>query len=180
MLKIKSNTNEFTIIFLRRLERKRMLKRSCSASVQFSTPSSFLLLFFFFSFLVSALFCFSPLFSFQFRRSLLLQRPSFSPAIFFFSLGVLPFIYQPKILFQPKRFLAQKHFFQPKIFFSVQRHSSLLLFSALFFSGSALFFLFQCLLFFFSLTPFIQDPIFSLAASNLFYLNKSLFSSNLE
>ena len=135
MLKIKSNTNKFTIIFLRRLERKRMLKRSCSASVQFSTPSSFLLLFFFFSFLVNALFCFSPLFSFQFRRSLLLQRPSFSPALFFFSLGVLPFIFQPKILFQPKTF------------FSVQRHSSLLLFSALFFSGSALFFLFQRLFF---------------------------------
>ena len=38
---------------------------------------------------------------------------------------------------------------------------------------------FQRLPFFFSLAPFIQDPIFSLVASHLFYLNKSLFSSNL-
>ena len=150
MLKIKSNTNEFTIIFLRRLERKRMLKRSCSASVQFSTPSSFLLLFFFFSFLVSALFCFSPLFYFQFRRSLLLQRPSFSPALVFFSLGVLPFIFQPKILFQPKRFLAQKHFFQPKMFFQ--------------FSATLLFF-------FFLLYSFLVQPsFFSFSASFFSFL----------
>ena len=175
MLKIKSNTNKFTIIFLRRLERKRMLKRSCSASVQFSTPSSFLLIFFFFSFLVNALFCFSPLFSFQFRRSLLLQRPSFSPALFFFSLGVLPFSFQPKILFQPKN-----TFFSPKRFF--QFSATLLFFFFLLYSFlvQPSFFRFQRLLFFFSLTPFIQDPIFFLAASHLFYLNKSLFSSNLE
>ena len=32
----------------------------------------------------------------------------------------------------------------------------------------------------FPLVPFIQDPIFSLAASRLFYLNKSSFSSNLQ
>ena len=117
---------------------------------------------------------FQPSFSFSFSAAVLFlflflfSKLLFAPALFFFSLGVLPFIFQPKILFSAQTFLLQ---------FS---HSSLLLFSALFFSGSALFFLFQCLLFFFSLTPFIQDPIFSLAASNLFYLNKSLFSSNLE
>ena len=65
MLKIKSNTNEFTIIFLRRLERKRMLKRSRLASIQFSTPSSFLL--FFFS--GQRPFLLQPSFSFQFQRS---------------------------------------------------------------------------------------------------------------
>ena len=32
----------------------------------------------------------------------------------------------------------------------------------------------------FPLVPFIQDPIFFLAASRLFYLNKSSFSSNLQ
>ena len=184
MLKIKSNTNEFTIIFLRRLETKRMLKRSRSTSVQFSTPSSF------FYFLVSALFCFSPLFLFSFGAPfsasasltfsfLLVCCPLlFSPKYFF-----SPNVFQPKnTFFSPKRFcFSPKRFsVQPKTFFSVQCHSSLLVFSGLFFFGSALFFLFQRLLFFFSLAPFIQDAIFSLAASHLLYLNKSLFSSNLE
>ena len=155
--------------------------------------------FFFFSvsaffFLSSSASLFSSFFCFCFPRY------CFAPALFFFSLGVLPFIFQPKIpFFQPKRFSAfqpKNTFFSPKHFcfslklFSVQpktfffffqcSHSSLLLFSALFFSGSALSFLFQCHLFFFSLAPFIQGPIFSLATSHLFYLNKSLFSSNLE
>ena len=118
--------------------------------------------------------------------------PHFSPGLSFFSLGVLLFIFQPKILFfSPKTlFLAQNVFasaqnffqFSPKRFFFLFQfsHSSLLLFSALFFSGSALSFLFQCHLVFFSLAPFIQDPMFSLAASHLFYLNKSLFYSNME
>ena len=47
-------------------------------------------------------------------------RCCYAPALFFFSLGVLPFIFLPKILsfFQPKRFSA----FQPKntFFFSAQ------------------------------------------------------------
>ena len=93
------------------------------------------------------------------------------------------FFFNPNV-FQPKNpFFSQKFFcFSPKRFFFFFQfsHSSLLLFFALFFFGSALFFLFQRLLFFFSLAPFIQDPMFSLAASHLFYLNKSLFSSNLE
>ena len=107
MLKIKFNINEFTIVFffLRRLEGKRMLKRSrlasqfsvclpfCSASVQFSASL------FFFSF------CFSVFSFFWFRFQRLLcfcSTPpfiSFLPAFLFFSVHVLPF------------FSAQKHFF---------------------------------------------------------------------
>ena len=157
-----------------------MPKRSCSASVQFSTPSSFLLLFFFFSFLVSALFCFSPLFLFSVSAlpSALASLLFSSPLFLFFRCVALYFSAQNT--FSAQTFFSPKTLFSAQNVFSVQRHSSLLLFSALFFSGLALFFLFQCLLFFFSLTSFIQDPIFSLAASNLFYLNKSLFSSNLE
>ena len=102
-------------------------------------------------------FCFSLFFFlfFQRRTSLsfsvsCIRRCCSAPALFFFSFCVLPFIFQPKILlFQPKRFSAPKYFFQPKtffgsaqffFFFSQFNHSSLLLFSALFFSGSALFF----------------------------------------
>ena len=142
MLKIKSNTNKFTIIFLRRLERKRMLKRSCSASVQFSTPSSFLLLFFFFFFFGQRPFLLQP--SFFFSVSAL---PSTSASLLFSSPLFLFFRCVALYFSAQNTFSAQKHFFQPKTFFSVQRHSSLLLFSALFFSGSALFFLFQRLFF---------------------------------
>ena len=194
MLKIKSNTNEFTIIFLRRLKRKRMLKRSRSASVQFRTPSTFLLLFFLFQHLFSLFFLllFSAA-SFSFSVSVLAPHFCFSPPFLFFWSVALYFsalnTFSAQTFFSPKTlFLAQNVFasaqnvfqFSPKHYFSVQCHSSLLVFSGLFFSGLALFFLFQRLLFFFSLAPFIQDPIFSLAASHLFYLNKSLFSSNLE
>ena len=76
------------------------------------------------------LFCFNPLFLFSFSTPSLFSSPHFF--LFFW----LPFI------FQPKRFSAQTFLLQ----FS---HSSLLLFSALFFSGSALLFLFQRLLLFF-------------------------------
>ena len=113
------------------------------------------------------------------------------PSFLFFRCVALYF--QPKILFS-----AQKHFFQPKtfllqpktffssaqniffFFFSVQPlfSSSSFLQTCCSFKFSLLFF--QHLLFFFSLAPFIQGPIFSLATSHLFYLNKSLFSSNLE
>ena len=78
--------------------------------------------------------------------------------------------------FSPKVF----QFFSPNVFASVQPlfSSSSFLQTCCSFKFSLLFF--QCLLFFFSLAPFIQGPIFSLVASHLFYLNKSLFSSNLE
>ena len=107
MLKIKSNTNKFTIIFLRRLERKRMLKRSCSASVQFSTPSSFLLLFFFFLFFG--------------------QRPFLLQPSFFFSVSALPSALA-SLLFSSPLFLffrcvalyfsAQNTFSAQNVFFS--------------------------------------------------------------
>ena len=137
-----------------------------SLSFNFSTAVLFLFLFLF----SMLLFCSSPLFLFFLCVSLYFSAQN----TFFFS---------PKTLFSAQNvFASAQNVFQfsPKHFFSVQCHSSLLVFSGLFFSGLALFFLFQRLLFFFSLAPFIQDPIFSLAASHLFYLNKSLFSSNLE
>ena len=87
---------------------------------------------------------------------------SFLPAFFFFSLGVLPFIFQPKrfSVFQPKTFLLQpKTFFssaQNVFFFSVQPlfSSSSFLQTCCSFKFSLLFF--QRLLFFFSLAPFIK------------------------
>ena len=152
MLKIKSNTNEFTIIFLRRLETKRMLKRSRSTSVQFSTPSSF------FYFLVSALFCFSPLFLFSFGAPF----SALASLTFSFLLVCCPLLFSPKYFFSPNVFQPKNTFFQPKtfllqpktffssaqnVFFFQFSYSSILLFSALFFPSSALFFFFQRLLF---------------------------------
>ena len=125
---------------------------------------------FFFCFLYpTLLFCSSPLFLFFLCVALYFsaQNTSFSAQTFF----------SPQILFSAQNFFRFSPIF---FFFSQFNHSSLLLFSALFFSGSALSFLFQRLLFFFSLAPFIQDPMFSLAASHLFCLNKSLFYSNME
>ena len=142
------------------------------------------------NYLFSTLFLFQPFYFFlsaphhPFLFLFVFQHLPFASALLFFSFGSrVPFFSAQKHSFQPKTILssAQKHFFQPKRF-SVFFSATLLFFffSALFFSGSALFFLFQRLLFFFSLAPFIQDPMFSLAASHLFYLNKSLFSSNME
>ena len=123
--------------------------------------------------LFSTLFLFQPFFfSFFQRRTSLsfsvscIPRCCSAPALFFFSFCVLPFIFQPKILlFQPKRFSAPKYFFQPKtffgsaqfffFFFSVQPLFSSSFFCFILFWFSPLFFLFQRLLFFFSLAPFI-------------------------
>ena len=171
----------------------------CSARFLCSSPL-FLFLsaphtsFFLFCFLVSRHFSSSLFFQPSFSFLQVCCPLFFSPKYFFFSPNVFQLfnlnVFQPKnTFFSPKRFCFSPKLFsvQPKTFFFFFfffffqfSHSSLLLFSALFFSGSALFFLFQRLLFFFSLAPFIQDPMFSLAASHLFYLNKSLFSSNLE
>ena len=154
-------------------------KETPSASTSFSVPVPC----FSVSFLLQRPFLFwSALFSFFCSPFPVPPFSSFcflvQPLFLFFLVHVLPF-------FSPKTFLNPKHFsVQPKTFFSLAQniffffqfsHSSLLLFSALFFSGSALFFLFQRLLFFFSLAPFIQDPMFSLAASHLFYLNNLYF-----
>ena len=157
------------------------------------------------SFFFSFLFCFQLTFFFILVQRLLLlllfslpftflQRltSSFLQTCCSFKFSLL--FFQTKTVLSPKYFFsfsAQKFFSfsaqmffsffsDPNVFASVQPLFSASFFSALFFSGSSLFFLFQHLLFFFSLAPFIQGPIFSLAASHLFYLNKSLFSSNLK
>ena len=164
MLKIKSNTNEFTIIFSEKIGKKINAEKFSVPALSFFLLQRLFLLFFSsgqrLSF-ASALFFFS-----------VSALPHFSPALtFFFSFG-FPLFFSPKyFFFQPKRFSV----FSAQTFLLQFSHSSLLLFSALFFSGSALFFLFQRLLFFFSLAPFIQDPMFSLAASHLFYLNNLYF-----
>ena len=116
MLKIKSHTNEFTIIFLRRLKRKRMLKRSRSASVQFRTPSTFLLLFFLFQHLFSLFFLllFSAA-SFSFSVSVLAPHFCFSPPFLFFW-------FTCALFFSPKTFFSTQNnsLFSPKTFFSAQ------------------------------------------------------------
>ena len=156
MLKIKSNTNNFTIIFSEKIGKKKnaqkILFSLCLVQHPFFFSPSFLLV------LVSFLF-----FCFCF------QRPSlflFSASFCFFS-SCLSFLFSSRVpFFQPKNiFFSPKHFCVSPKPFSIQPKT---------------FFFFQRLLLFFSLALFIQDPIFSLAASHLFYLNKSLFSSNLE
>ena len=148
MLKIKSNTNKFAIIFSEKIGKKKnaqkILFSLCSVQHPFFFSPSFLLVsvsFLFFAFVFNAPLCFFSAPPFV----------SFLPAFLFFLVHVCPF-------------------FNPKTFFLAQN---------VFASAQNLFF-FQRLLLFFSLALFIQDPIFSLAASHLFYLNKSLFSSNLE
>ena len=150
MLKIKSNTNEFTIIFSEKIEKKINAKKILYSSPLFLSAlaplSSFLL------FWSAPLFCFNPLFLFSFSAPSLFSSPHFF--LFFW----LPFIFQPKILFfQPKRFSAQTFFsfsaqtffsfFSPNVFASVQP-----LFSSSFFCF---------ILFWFS-------PLFSLSAPPFF------------
>ena len=116
----------------------------------------------------------------------------FLPAFLFFSVHVCPFFQPKNILFSPKQFSLQPKniFFQPKRFcfspkpFSVQPTP---LFQPLFVLFQPFFFLFSASFssFFFSVSfsfscQLPRTKIFSLDASHLFYLNKSLFSSNLE
>ena len=181
-----------------------MLKNSLFSPLYLAPFFCFSLFFFFFSFqrctplflfcflFSTLLFCSSSLFLFFLCVALYFsaQNTSFSAQTFFssnFFQLFSPSVFQPQnTFFSPKRFCFSSKLFsvQPKTFFFFFfqfSHSSLLLFSALFFSGSALFFFsFSAFFFFFSLAPFIQYPIFSLTASHIFYLNKSLFSSNLE
>ena len=184
MLKIKSNTNEFTIIFSEKIGKKKNAQKIsfslCSVQHPLFFSPSFLLVSASFLFFLLLFQC--PFFHFFL---LLFSAPpffSFSSCLSFLFNSRVPFFSAQKHSFQPKTILSltQKHFFQPKRFCFSLATLLFFFFSALFFFGSALFFLFQRLLFFFSLAPFIQGPIFSLVASHLFYLNKSLFSSNLE
>ena len=185
MLKIKSNTNEFTIIFSEKIGKKINAEK-------FSVPALFLFLlqrpFFFFLPFWSArrlfsvqpsffLFCFSTSFLFLFSASAPLSFVFYSALLFLLSASFLLHLAPPfccllvtlrfflffltccPIFFSPNTFLAQE-LFQPKTFFSPLH----------FICGSAP-------------PSFCQLPrpkIFSLAASHLFYLSKSLFSSNLE
>ena len=114
MLKIKSNTTEFTIIFSEKIRRKIHAEKLSVQPSLFSTLSlfqpsfsfsfsaaHFFFFFLFQPFLVSA----SPFFCFSFFFF------SFLPALLFFSVHVC-------LAFQPKAILssAQKLFFQPKTF----------------------------------------------------------------
>ena len=158
-----------------------MLKNSLfQPSLSFSFNAAVLFLFLF-----SAFFCFSaaPLFLFL-------------PAFLFFSVHVCPFFQPKNILFSPKQFSLQPKniFFSPKPF-SVQPtplfQPLFVLFQPFFFLlvlfSAHLFFLFSASFssFFFSASfsfscQLPRPKIFSLDASHFFYLNKSLFSSNLE
>ena len=137
-----------------------MLKNSLfQPSLSFSFSAAVLFPFLFLPFSVSALplcfFFFLPFFSFQFTCALFFQPKNtfFSPKRFCFS--PKPFSVQPTPLFQ-LLFLFVGSVFSAS-------------FSSFFFSAS---FSFSCQL------P--RPKIFSLDASHFFYLNKSLFSSNLE
>ena len=153
MLKIKSNINEFTIIFLRRFERKNECKRISFSLYQFqrllyaSVPLSLLLL----SSLVS-----SPFFFFSFLPWSARRLPLFlSSAYFSFSSNVLPF-FSPSV--------------EPKMFFSSAQHISFFFFS----------FLFSAHLFYFSSAPpfvaFVQLAFhLSLAPHFFFSIDMLLF-----
>ena len=133
MLKIKSNINEFTIIFLRRFERKNECKRISFSLYQLqrllyaSVPLSLLLL----SSLVS-----SPFFFFSFLPWSARRLPLFlSSAYFSFSSNVLPFFspsVEPKMFFSSAQHISFFFFlfcFQLTFFISVQHLLLLLLFS---------------------------------------------------
>ena len=148
MLKIKSNTNEFAIIFSKKIQRKINAEKLSVQPTLFSTLSLF-----------------QPSFSF-----------SFSAAHFFFFFHVLAFFcfsLSPFVSFLPAFFFSFQFtcalFFNPKTFFSAQNVFCLVqpLFSFVHAS-----FLVSCQL--------LRPKKFSLDASHLFYLNKSLYSSNLE
>ena len=147
-----------------------MLNRSRSASVQFRTPSSFLL--------VST--------SFLFFFSFCFQRPpfvSFLPAFLFFSVHMCPFFSaQNNSLFSPKTFFSAQNVFasaQNLFQFSPHHCFSFFFFLLVLFSAPPFFFLLFSTTFSFS-CQLPRPKIFSLDASHFFYLNKSLFSSNLE
>ena len=109
MLKIKSNTNEFTIIFSEKIGKKINAEKFSVPALSFFQLQRRTFLFFCFSPLCFV-FCFSPplvsavlFFSFLFSTTFLV------------SLDVLPYFFSPKLFsLQPKTFFssAQKHFFQ--------------------------------------------------------------------
>ena len=164
MLKIKSNTNEFTIIFSEKIRRKINAEKLSVQPSLFSTLSLFqpsfsfsfhAAHFFFFFFLFPGqpplfLLLFSssaPLFFFLFFCFIPLSLVSLSS----FLLDVLPFFYQPKILFfSPSVF----QFFSLNVFASVQP-------------------LFSSSFFYFIL--FWSSPLFSLSAPPFFLFFSSVY-----
>ena len=165
MLKIKSNTNEFTIIFSEKIRRKINAEKLSVQPSLFSTLSLFqpsfsfsfstahFFFFFFFCFLVSHPFFFfssllaPPLFFFLFFCFIPLSLVSLSS----FLLDVLPFFYQPKILFfSPSVF----QFFSLNVFALVQP-------------------LFSSSFFYFIL--FWSSPLFSLSAPPFFLFFSSVY-----
>ena len=118
-------------------------------------------------------------FSFLFPVSYatVMLQPSFS-----FLFVCCPLFFSPKyFFFQPKRFSAQKYFFQPKTFllqpktfffsfFFQFSHSSLLLFSALFFFGLALFFSSFSASFFSFLQLYLSKTQYSLQLLHISYI----------
>ena len=169
MLKIKFNTNEFTIIFSEKIGKKKNAQKISFSlcSVQHPFFSSCFNVFSLFSASIfSAPLCF-------------FFAPAFS---FFFFLVFFSFQFMCALFFSPKTFFSAQNnsLFRPNVFASVQPLFSSSFFLLYSFLVQPSFFSFSASFFFFSLAPFIQGPIFSLAASHLFYLNKSLFSSNLE
>ena len=153
MLKIKSNINEFTIIFLRRFERKNECKRISFSLYQLqrllyaSAPLSLLLL----SSLVSR-----PFFFFSFLPWSVRRLPIFLSSTYFsFSSNVLPF-FNPSV--------------EPKMFFSSAQH--IFFFFSIFSSP----FLFQFSTSFCCFCSACLSLVFS-ASRLLFYRHVALLSS---
>ena len=135
-----------------------MLKRSRSASIQFSTPSSFLLLFFFFSFLVSALFCSSPLFLFSFSALLSASASlTFLCSSFLFLLVSAPLSYA--FLFWSAPFSSLVLFTQrPPFLLFVFLLYSFVFSASFFFSSRCVALFYQPKIFFFSPKRFYLSP----------------------
>ena len=159
MLKIKSNTNEFTIIFFwEDSKENKCWKNICSSPLFLflSAPHT------------------SSFFLFPGQPSLFLLLFSSSLLFLFFRCVAFYFsaqntFFQPKrfLAFQPKCFSAQKHFFQPKTFFSSAQNVYLFIY---FFSVHPLFSssFFCFILFWFS-------PLFSLSMPPFFLFFSSVY-----
>ena len=144
MLKIKSNTNEFTIIFSEKIGKKINAEKFSVPALSFFLLQRLFLLFFSFG-----------------------QRLSFASALFFFSVSALPhfspaltffFSFGCPLFFSPKYFFFSPNIFQPKCFsvFQPKRFC---------FNSATLLF------FFFLLYSFLVQPsFFSFSASFFSFL----------
>ena len=164
MLKIKFNTNEFTIIFSEKIGKKKNAQKIsfslCSVQHPFFFSPSFLLFFF------SASAPFSSSFSFCFQRPLFV---SFLPAFLFFSVHVCPFFQPKNIFFQPKTILSSA-----QNLFQLSPHHCFSLFLFCFSLFSFCWFCFQRTFSFCSAPPFLLS--FS-APHSLFFRHVALYFS---